>query len=45
MPIMLSVPVPSALRLVIKMADTTANPIATSYDTICALERSAPIRG
>ena len=28
-----------------RIADTTANPIATSYETICALERSAPISG
>ena len=45
MPIMLSVPVPVSLRLVIMMTDTTASPIATSYETICALERSAPISG
>src|ERR1700691_6689266 len=32
-PIMLRGPVPSALRLVIRTADTTANPMATSYET------------
>src|SRR5215467_3193744 len=44
-PIMLSVPVLDSFRLVIMMAETTASPIATSYETICALERSAPING
>src|ERR1035441_29282 len=43
--IMLSVPVPLAFMLVIKIAETTARPMATSYDTICALDRSAPING
>jgi len=38
-------PVPLAFMLVISTADTTASPMATSYDTICALERSAPISG
>src|SRR5439155_24130624 len=45
MPIMLKVPVPVWLRLVISTAETTANPMAISYETICALERSAPIKG
>src|SRR3954447_25881976 len=45
MPIMLRVPVLSAFRLVIRITETTASPIATSYETICALERSAPISG
>src|ERR1700691_992732 len=45
MPIMLRVPVPVAFRLVIRTAETTASPMATSYDTICALERRAPISG
>src|SRR5579864_1346327 len=45
MPIMLSVPVLVSLRLVIRMTETTASPMATSYETICALERSAPING
>src|SRR6266581_3302246 len=44
-PIMLSVPVLCALRLVIRITETTANPMATSYETICALERRAPING
>src|ERR1700681_2671385 len=44
-PIMLSVPVLWSLRLVIKMTETTASPMATSYETICALERNAPISG
>src|SRR3954447_6118348 len=43
--IMLRVPMPSSFMLVIMIAEMTARPIATSYDTICALERSAPIRG
>ena len=34
-----------AFRLVIKMTETTASPMATSYETICALDRSAPISG
>ncbi len=45
MPIMLSVPVLWSLRLVMRMTETTASPMATSYETIWALERSAPIRG
>src|SRR5271165_6929497 len=44
MPIILSVPVP-VCRLVISTAQTIARPMATSYETICALERSEPIRG
>ena len=44
-PIMLRVPVPLVFRLVITIAETTASPMATSYETICALERSAPIKG
>jgi len=28
---------PSAFRLVMSTAETTASPMATSYDTICAL--------
>src|SRR5215831_13712506 len=44
-PIMLRVPVPESLRLVIRIAEITASPMATSYETICALERSAPISG
>ena len=35
----------ASFKLVIRMTETTASPIATSYETICALERSAPIRG
>src|SRR6476659_204144 len=45
MPIMLNVPVVPALKLVIRTAEITANPMAISYDTIWALERSAPISG
>src|SRR6202162_1972258 len=45
MPIMLKVPVPVGLRLVISTAEITAKPIAISYETICALERNAPIKG
>ena len=45
MPIMLRVPVLWSLRLVIRITETTASPMATSYETICALERSAPIKG
>src|SRR5438874_7408591 len=33
-PIMLRVPVPSAFRLLIRTAETTASPIAISYETI-----------
>src|SRR3954470_18659213 len=44
-PIMLSVPVLASFKLVIRMTETTANPMATSYETICALERSAPMSG
>src|SRR5271167_2462905 len=44
MPSMLSVPVPLC-RLVMSTAETMANPMAISYDTICALERSEPISG
>ena len=44
MPIMLSVPVP-VCRLVISTAETIARPMAISYETICALERSEPISG
>src|SRR5947207_14945379 len=44
-PIMLSVPVLASFKLVIRMTETTASPMATSYETICALERSAPITG
>ncbi len=44
MPIMLSVPVP-VCRLVISTAETIASPMAISYETICALERSEPISG
>src|SRR5271167_3893502 len=43
-PIMLSVPVP-VCRLVMSTAETIASPIAISYETICALERSEPISG
>src|SRR5215831_14809191 len=34
MPIMLRVPTPSGLRLLIRMAETTASPMAISYETI-----------
>ena len=45
MPIMLKVPVPVAPRLVISTAEMIVRPMAISYDTICAPERSAPISG